>query len=284
MTLGFVTGRHEPRLDWVLDDLAMQTRGDDEIELIVVDVLRRPIDAPGNAISRAIVTAPKPCAWQGAHRVTSCDWWALSNARNTAAALASHDYIAFLDDRCHLGSRWLDAVRAGYHERASVLAGTYTKLEDGKLTRDHRIERCPHGKIDCRGGWLFGCTMALPLEWLLAVNGFEEGCDGLGMEDVIFGLNLEHAGRRIDFVPDLLVSQDRSIAWNAPTYRKTDKGISPRDKSHAALHRFGARARTEFTPNLRELRGHLQRGGTWPVPDVAQAPRDWYDGQLIAEM
>ena len=287
LTIGYVTGRHEPKLEWFLDDLIAQSQPDDEIEIVIVDVFHRQLcelAAARHRHLRCIVTPPKPCVWQGTHRVTSRDWWALSNARNTAAVLASHDYIAFLDDRCHLGPQWLETVRKGYQTHESVLAGTYTKLEDGRLTIDHRKERCPHGKIDCRGGWLFGCTSALPLEWLLDVNGFEEGCDGLGMEDVIFGLNLQNAGRRIDFLPEMLVSQERSVAFNTPTYRKTDKGISPHDKSHAALYRFGERKRTEFTPDLRDLRVHMKIGGEWPTPDRAYPHRDWYDNQLLSEM
>jgi glycosyltransferase involved in cell wall biosynthesis len=64
---------------------------------------------------------PKPTIWQGQHRVTKVNWWATSNARNTGIVLADHDYIVFCDDRSRLGPRWIDAVRVGSRERASVL-------------------------------------------------------------------------------------------------------------------------------------------------------------------
>ena len=62
--------------------------------------------------------------------------------------------------------------------------------------------------------------------------------------------------------------------------------VSPNDKSHAALARFGARKRTEFTPDLRELRTRwhtLNLGAAaWPMPDPEM--RDWFDGQRVVEM
>ena len=291
VSIVFVTGRVEPLLPRVLGGLAQQSEAGDEIELVVIDhFARRPHElAPPEAwracssIAGVKILPPKPTIWQGAYRVTSRDWWAMSNARNTGLCVASHDYVAFLDDRCVLGGSWLRSVRQGEASRASVLAGSYEKREDGKITQDSRRISAPNGRANCGGNWLFGCTFAMPLEWALAVGGFEEGCDGLSFEDVIFGLNLEHAGRRIDFVPDLFVSQQRG-AECANAFRRTDKGTSPRDKSHAALERFGRRDHTELTPDLRVLRECFKRGELFPIPDPSTVHRDWYDGQPIREM
>lgn len=325
LSIAYITGRSEPRLDWVFRDLANQVKPDDELELIVVDVCDRKIvelapalkdDAVAALPDRGVssrseietvlcaltgcrdvrVVPPKPNIWQGAHRVTSRDWWAKSNASNTALCLARHDMIAFLDDRCELGPEWLSTIRAAVHPQSRfVIAGSYNKHETiaqqppatgvaGTITDDHRRMKHPRGLRNCGGSWLYGCTFALPLAAALAVNGFEEGCDGLGAEDYIFGINLANAGYRIDFVPSLFVQQERSAEFCTPTYWKTDKGVSPNDKSHAALKRFGSRARTEFTPSLVAIRELLAEGGTWPVPDAKAEHRDWFDGQLISEM
>jgi hypothetical protein len=213
----------------------------------------------------------------------------MSNARNTAFALVPDgvDYIAFMDDRAVLGPHWMDAIRRNYAKRESVIAGTYCKSEgdgSGAMVRDHRAERKPAGLVDCGGGWLYGCTFALPIEWALEVNGFEEGCDGLSGEDYIFGLMLGNRGRRIDFSVDLAVSQDRTDGSRQQVYRRSDKGTSPNDKSHAALHRFGKRRRTEFTPDLRALRELLKSGNGFPPVGSPEQYTDWYDGQLLSEM
>lgn len=283
----FTTSRAEPRLDWVLRALEWQSREGDDLELIVVDALGRDPEeiglVPCSAVTRVVATRPKPSPWQGPQRVTDRDWWAVANARNTAIALASRDYLAFLDDRCWPGPRWLEALRRGEAQRISVLAGAYEKSEGDRLVRDHRIGIYPNGRIGCGGGWLYGCTLALPLEWLLEVNGLEEGCDGLSGEDYVLGLMLANRGRRIDYTPDLFVRQERSIA-SAHHFARRDKGRAPNDKTHAALARFGKRTRTEFTPDLRALRAQLASGGTFPDVDPSANHCDWFDGQPIREM
>lgn len=290
LSIAFITGRREPRLDWIIDGIERQALPSDKIQLIVIDAVddRTPEDIgfrPISAIVDLVYTPPKPTIWQGKHRVTREGWWGASGSRNTALAYCSTDFIAFVDDRAELGPSWLSAVRRCSARRESVFAGAYTKNEDGKITIDHRLTIKPEGLPNCGGGWLFGGTFALPLEWALDVNGFEEGCDGLSMEDVIFGLNLQNAGRRIDFVADMLVNQERSVA-HAGSFKRTDKGVSPHDKSHVALERFGKRKRTEFTPDLTLMRADVARDGYegFPVPDPEVIMyRDWFDDQLIAE-
>jgi hypothetical protein len=206
---------------------------------------------------------------------------------NTAIVLCETDYIAFVDDCCYMGPKWLNAVREGERSRQSVLAGTYDKIEYGGVTPDHRRVLFPQGKPDCGGGWLYGCTFALPLEWALETNGAEEGCDGMGTEDCIFGLMIENNGHRIDFVPDMAVTQKRVevsiVGVPSIGLRRTDKGVSPNDKSHFALARFRKQKRTEFSPDLSALRAARADGSlAWPLPDPDL--RDWFDQQLVREM
>jgi hypothetical protein len=289
-TVAFITGRADPQLDWMLETLAPQLLPGDEIDVLVIDMRGRSTDQlcgirhPRIRVRSAL---PKPNPWQGSYRLTTSDWWAKSSAMNTALVLCETDYIVFVDDCCRLGPKWLTVVRQGVRDRQSVLAGTYDKIDGDRVLPDHRRELAPEGRQNCGGGWLYGCTMALPLEWALEVNGAEEGCDGMGAEDYIFGFMLENSGRRIDFVTDLAVTQQRpeavSSGGGSITLRKFGKGESSNDRSHAALARFRSRKRTEFTPDLRQLRARRAAGDvSWPLPDPDM--RDWYDGQLVREM
>lgn len=302
LAIVFLTGRVEPRLDWLCDALERQAHADDRIALVVIDHLATQPDRslPGlgwravPCVTRVTHAAPKPCPWAGPHRITDRDWWSKSSSANTGLVLVPPDvnYVVLMDDRARPGPRWLEAIRGGYLRRDAVLAGAYERVETrgdvSIITRDHRMDKHPRGHRNCGGGWLFGCTMALPLAWALEVNGFEEGCDSLTGEDYMFGLMLHNAGRRIDYDAELFVTIDRTIgnASCKAAYVCTDKGVSPHDKSHAALARFGKRKRTEFTPELRELRARwhtLNLGAAaWPMPDPEM--RDWFDGQRVVEM
>ncbi len=281
-TLVVTTARAEPRLDWLIDGLEAQATPSDEVELIVVDTRGRPAEAIGYRpiapIIRLIETCPKPTPWQGSQRVTTRDFWAASNARNTGIVLASQDYIVFLDDRCRLGTAWLARVRQGVARPDSVLAGAYDQIDDPPIW-DHRIRVAPRGRRNCQGGWLYGGNFALPLAWLLEVNGLEEGMDGLAGEDCVLGRMLKNRGRRIDFSTEMYLQKERPAGTHhGLTGRRT---IDDTTRAQAALARFGRRTRTEFTPDLTELRANLARGERFPDVDPDAPHLDWYDGQPI---
>lgn len=288
ITIAFITAREEPHLEWLCDGLERQQRSGDRIELIVVDALGRPASAIGyrpiKVIRKLVEIKPKPTIWQGEHRITAHDFFANANARNTAIVLCSTDYICFLDDRCRLDPGWLDAVRRGERKRSAVLCGSYTKHWNGGISMDHRRESDPQGKKRCLPAWSYGCNLALPLEWALKVNGFEEGCDPVGVEDCVFGQMLGNAGYRLDFVSGMSVQQDRNDphGYLHPVhFPRQDKGQPPNNKRRVLEDRFFARNRTEFTPDLMRLRAEIASGRSFPVPDPSGDYRDWYDGSPI---
>ncbi len=155
LTIAFITGRPEPHLEWLLESLAPQVVASDEIHVLVIDALARSTEDLGvlphygHWVPNVHVSLPKPTPWQGAHRITTCDWWAKSSAMNTALVLCETDYIAFVDDCCRVGPKWLETVRRGKFKRRSVLAGTYDKIEHGGVTSDHRRAIFPQGRPNC---------------------------------------------------------------------------------------------------------------------------------------
>ena len=283
ITICFITARDHPQLDWLISGLADQAKKRDEIELIVVDAFGRPATAIGYhpipAITKLVQTRPKPTVWQGPHRITGHDFFANANARNTALVMCSTDYICFVDDRCRLDRKWLDEVRRGEKKRDAVICGPCDRHEDWGISIDHRRTRAPKGKKGCTGGWCYGGNHALPLEWALEVNGFEEGCDPVGLEDCVFGHMLENAGHRVDFVTAMSIQYDRRGFAHPLNFPRHDKGVSPNDKSHALRARFFDRTRTEFTHDLRLLRAQYVQGFPFPLPNGEAC--DWYDGRPI---
>ena len=286
ITIAFITAREEPHLEWLCDGIEQQAQKGDKIELIVVDALGRPAQAIGfrpiKAITKLVETRPKPSIWQGPHRITAHDFFANANARNTAIVLCTTSYICFLDDRCKLDPSWLAQVRLGEKKRSSVICGPYDKHEDWGVSVDHRRLIAPQGKRNCGGGWCYGGNFALPLKWLLEVNGCEEGCDPVGLEDCVLGQMLGNVARRIDFVAEMSVQQDRRGFVHPFDFPRQDKGQSPNDKSHALRARFFPRKCTEFTPDLKKLRRLTDKNKKpLPIPDPSGDYRDWYDGSPI---
>ena len=285
-----ITARAMPRYDWLIDGLAAQAQPDDDIELVIIDFHDRgdaelvPNRSSAPALRRVKICPPKPNPWQGTYRVTRRDLHAIAHARNTALCLASHDFVAFVDDRIRLGPAWLDTVRAAEAVRTRAICGPYDRdqLGTGRLF-DDRISRAPGGRTRCSGDWFYGGNFALPLAWALEINGCEEGTDPVGRQDRIMGHMLVNSGYRIDFVVGMSALVDRRLTTAHP-FPRVGKGVPPADKGRAIMRRFASRRRTEMTPDLTAIRAAVQRGAPFPMHDAAATDLDWFDDQPIGDM
>lgn len=291
ISICYVTARQNPRFEWFMDSLAPQITDEDDVEIIVVDLLK---DQRGLGYSQIRHVEPKPTIWQGKHRITKQDWWAASNARNTGICLAKKDWIAFLDDRCVLLPTWLPAIRRAI-KGGYCVAGSYEKrwnmtVENGLIVGGGTVtgtdcrEASSRGMIfGCPGSWVFGCTLALPIAWALEVGGFpEDYCDGLSMEDIVFGGLIQANGHPIRYDSSMKMIEDRTPSELGEPMKRTDKGVSPRDKSHKVLEIFSSRTTAGNSCVLGEVRRMVQGGSNFPPPSAAAV--DWYDQQPICEM
>lgn len=321
ITLALVTARPSPMLEWFFQSLARNNHLDEVGQIIVVDrfseahgdwteanakdAVIRACEASGKFASITQVVPPKPCVWSGKHRLTPRQWWSASNYRNTALCYATGDFIAYLDDRCVLAPTWMDAVHEA-REKQYVVAGTYEKrsgmvVRDGVITHpgtttatDPRManEPDPMRRRPCHGDWLFGCTFALPTEWMLQVNGLSELADPASMEDTLFGKILQNNGFPIFHDGRMKMIEDRTPAEQDPTCREHDMKRSSKekhphdssDKIHTLLRTEAKLKRSSHQWDLRKIRQDVLSGGSFPIPSGPAFEFDWFDHQPLREM
>lgn len=314
LTVCYMTNRKDCRIEWLFDSLHRELAGNYEnIKIVIVDfwcdgsfermshIMR---NAPANA--KVVHVPVKPNVWQGKHRLTKENYFAASNARNTAICLAEDGWIAFVDDLSVLLPGWLEAVRRGMAENYIVL-GAYKKVKD--LVVDHgnvaSFTPFPPG-VDSRlngldlakahhvdGGWMFGCSVAGPVEAFLQINGFDEDCDSLGSEDYIAGIMLEKAGYKLMYDPRMMTYESEELHYLDKPFKRIIKPYSEKsnfkekDASWAILNMVKFHGRQK-APNyfgeggIRAVRQQVLAGEPFPITQIPQ--HDWRDGEPLENM
>lgn len=300
LTIAYITSRKNIELMWFLDSLTNQLLAEDRIEILIISEYWDEYKLSQDEVAwlRSFQFAhPKPNIWQGKYRITNVDWWAKSNAINTALCLCKTDWIMFLDDRCVLQPCFMHAVRdavAGNY----IMAGAYEKrhsmtVEKGLIKNggiitgtDSRVGSMG-GAVPCSGHWLFGCCTLAPLEWWLQINGAPEKCDSLSFEDVIIGLLFENNGFPLKYDVRAKIIEDRTVSELGVPMRRSSKERHPhdqQDKAHTLLRWVKTAKRSDNEFDIRELRARIQRGEPFPIPDPNKNYVDWFDGQPVKEM
>lgn len=291
LTISYLTSREQPHFEWFFQSLARQNP-----EGVVVNVIDFYADkrrdevreiAEASKVTLEHHITPKPTIWQGSHRITKEDWWAKSNAHNTAIALCKTNWIAFVDDRCVLAPTWLTAAQRAMRNGYAAI-GTYEKwinmkVENGGIIDfGQNIGHDPRPKVLHRTKDWYGGNCVLTTEWCLVVNGYSEDyCDSLGLEDCMFGKHLYNSGCSIYFDPDLKIIEDRTQGQIDGALKRSDKGVSPNDKSHKIVEILSGSRTSKNSYNLREVRQKVLAGEPFPPPSASHI--DWYDGSKIED-
>jgi hypothetical protein len=307
LTIAYITCRKNPNFDWFMDSLTTQLNRDGRgVRLVVVDRwanhrhkdrLRR-IKIPKIGFDTVWHGTPKSSVWQGDHRLTSKDYFAAANARNTALCLAPDGYLACVDDNSVLTPTWLEEVRAA--QKGNYIAlGAYMKVHDmsvldGRLvhydesrvgmdSRYHLVEGME--PTPCKGQWMFGCSFAAPVESLLYVNGFDEDCDSHGTEDYILGTMLETAGNDLRYCKRMMtVESEEGHDEGDNLVRSHKRNVHGHPDAHfAILHMVkNGRNRAPNYQDMRATRATVLAGGEFPLLQIPE--HDWRDGQPLKDM
>lgn len=303
ITVGLITKRAQPHIEWALESLKNQTFKN--FEYIIVDgYYHRRKDEIAKLIKDMNLGFPvlhipdKASRWKGQR---PC----ISNARNTIMIFANGNYIVHADDCCKMKPNWLerhvDSLRKGYLS-AGAWIGCQNITDDGKCIEgiygpEERL-RMVHGPGLANNRWLYGGNFGYPLEAALSINGFDEYLDGeFGQDDLDFGIRLERKGYRTIFDPSCLVEYymfDHNYDKVVPPIIKVLRGgVGHFSNEFAMQELMEDRGRFWTRGNTIDIRGsrEIWRSGSYTREQMYKMmeswidgnPMDWRDGRLISE-
>jgi GT2 family glycosyltransferase len=318
ITIVYPTHRRDPRFAWFADSLAAQLR-DDAPEVIVVDGL---YSAERGKDMAAVVDGrfpfrhvpAKPNAFNGPYRRTSREYWAGASARNTGIVHATNPYVVFTDDLAVLMPGWWDEVRiaaaGGY-----VVGGAYRKDREMRVLDGELISSdAPRTGLDTRwdlgddarpvpvvGGQLYGCTVGVPRDLLVAVNGFDELTGMCAGEDFNLGIRLQLAGEPIYYARRMLTVESDDDHGQDPVLHRVEKQLSEAAYM-ALLRKHGVSRRSTVgtfdavrfvldrvygTRDPRAAGNHYElatlRPGDLEATSDGLPTHDWFDGRPLSE-
>ncbi len=298
-------------MHWFLDSLRLQqqTNQDLQVKLVIVDFH---FNKETHVDQSLVWVHPKPCVWQGPHKLTQHNYFAAANARNTAICYALDGFVAFCDDLSVLMPGWLNAVREAMANNY-IVCGAFRKVnklvvENGEVKSfdDHPAGHDSRWKsgddtkaVKCHPNWLFGCSVAAPVNAFLKINGWPELCDstGIGMEDCHTGIALANTGHKLRYDRRMFTLESEELHHVDTPMLRMDKnrgkvveispGVThPDEKGHAVVRLLSGASRFDNDfgpfPDLAALRQHVLAGGAFPI--VNRPTVDFYDQQPLSEL
>lgn len=202
-----------------------------------------------------------------------------------------------VDDLSVLLPGWWEAVLRSVHGNYIVL-GAYKKVKnlvvEKGVIKSH--EEFPSGvdsrwiigkdneAVETPGQHMFGCSFAGPTQAFVSVGGFPELCDGMGSEDYIMGIALQNKGYVFKYDRRMLTYESEEAHFEDQPFKRVDKGVSPNDKSHAAL-RFVQNGMKYFDNyvegGIPTLRDKILKGEVFPICQIPE--HCWFSGESLKE-
>lgn len=320
LTICWLTSREQCCFDWFCDALHRETGGNyHRIKVVAIDFLAQPLEERGHTsadvqkrretfralahrIPNFLHVPSKPSPWQGQHKLCKRSYFGAAGVRNTGLCYAPDGFIAYVDDLSVLMPGWLKCVRQAM-KNSYVVCGAFRKVKE--LVVDNGLvvsfsdhpgydARWNHGNdseaVSCPAQWLFGCSVAGPVEAFIRINGWPELCDssGIGCEDCMTGMALQAAGYRLKYDRRMLTFESEELHHVGHTLLRVDKGNigTPDSKSHELVRRLTGKRRFDNDfggVSIADLRRSILKGGEFPKPWTQDAV-DWYDQTPIRDL
>jgi len=283
----YVTCRKEPKFEWFVDSLynecLINNYNTNNIEIILVDFdlqydknRKEKFSIIVNQKFKLVHVCPKPSAVQGLYKVTKNNYFSASNARNTGVCYANYDYIVFVDDTSVMQVGSLKHI-IEYSKQKIVVAFSYKKVVQLEIKQGNILSSVDKS-IDCRwdqgsdfrqidGGQFYGYS-ASPLEIVLNVNGYDEICDTIGMEDVQYGLRLNKLNVKIYYTKNVLFLESEDFANQENKFLRIDT-ILNQNKYNELLKLYNV-------PKRRNVNGKTDVSNF--ILDLLERPKSWTEG------
>lgn len=300
LTIAYTTSRKDCRIEWFLESLGRELKDDHgDVSIVFVDFQWRDRTL-ANFPCPATHATPKPTVWQGPYRLTPRDYFAAANARNTALCFARDGWIAYVDDLSVLMPGWLRCVRdamAGNY----IVFGAYKKVlglevKDGVPSYrefsagvDSRWHAGRDHPVPAAGSWLFGCSLAGPVEAFLKVNGWDEDADccGMGGEDYLCGMALERAGYTFKYDRRMLTLESEELHHAEPPLLRVIEKMDGQPDASQVLLKMAMKGRCPapnyFPPGgIRAERERVLRGQPFTMTQIPE--HSWYSGKALKDL
>jgi len=214
----YVQDDQQTFLEATAESLKAQTFPPEDFEWIIVDVWaekrRKMLKADRYSFTIKHVKE-KPSLWHG---LTEPPGWESEvkppfptpcNARNTGILLAEGELLVYADDTVLLMPRFLEVAWSWYRRGYALKGYRHKFTEDMRIDREFGDLWKDPGRVKSHSLLhIWGHILAVPLEWELEVNGWEEFLDGcIGAEDI------EHGARLRRTFGDRCVLDQRALVY-----------------------------------------------------------------------